>query len=121
MIYNAFVKKRVVVSLIVIVFVLVAGYLFWNLRETSTPPQNNPAKKRTLPKEVTVTLDKNGYSPEKVTITVGSAVRWKNESGEEQTVNSDNYPFNQLHKELNFGTFADGSSVVYTFTKSGRI
>ncbi len=72
-----------------------------------------------LAKEVTVTLDKNGFTPNKVTIKKGAAVRWKNVSSNEQTVNSDNYPTNQLHKELNFGVFNNSSTVMYIFTKSG--
>ncbi len=72
-----------------------------------------------LPKEVTVTLDKNGFRPATVTINVSSAVRWKNESGAQQTVNSDNYPTNQLHRDLNFGVFTSGSSVTHTFTTPG--
>ena len=63
-------------------------------------------------------LDKNGFTPKEVIIKTGGAIRWKNESGSQQTVNSDNYPANQLHKELNFGLFNNGSSVTYTFTKA---
>ena len=48
-----------------------------------------------------------------------SPIRWINKSGTQVTVNSDDYPTNQLHKELNFGVFANNSSVVYTFTKPG--
>lgn len=73
----------------------------------------------TLPKEVTISLDKNGFSPDALTVKVGTAVRWKNVSGNKQTVNSDNYPTNQLHKELNFGIVNSGSSVVYIFKASG--
>ncbi|MGH7204456.1 MAG: cupredoxin domain-containing protein [Candidatus Levyibacteriota bacterium] len=54
-----------------------------------------------------------------MTIQTGSAVRWKNISGEKQTVNSDNYPTNQLHRELNFGIFNDEATVVYIFKKPG--
>ena len=85
-------------------------------QETATP-QNN--KGRQLPKEVTVTLTKDGFSPATVTIKTGSAVRWKNTSGDKQTVNSDNYPTNQMHRELNFGVFNDGATVVYIFKKPG--
>lgn len=76
--------------------------------------------KTEIPKEVAVTLDKNGFRPQELTVKVGTAVRWKNESGKRQTVNSDDYPTNQLHKELNFGIFEDGSSVVYIFEKPGK-
>lgn len=45
---------------------------------------------------------------------------WRLVSGDKQTINSDDYPTNQLHKELNFGIFEDGSSVVYIFKKPGK-
>lgn len=73
----------------------------------------------TLEKEVTVTLDDTGFSPKTVTIKPGTAIRWKNDTKDKQTVNSDNYPTNQLHKELNFGIFNAGTSVQYIFTKPG--
>lgn len=72
-----------------------------------------------LPREITITLDKNGFKPNTVNIKVGTAIRWVNKSGDQQTVNSDDYPTNQLHKELNFGIFNSGSSVVYIFKTPG--
>jgi plastocyanin len=61
-----------------------------------------------LVKEVTITLDAKGFSPNAVTIKSGTPVRWVNKSGKAQTVNSDNYPTNQLHRQLNFGVFNNG-------------
>jgi len=72
-----------------------------------------------LPKVVIVTLTTKGFTPSQVTIRVGSAINWVNKSGAQQTVNSDNYPTNQLHRELNFGLFNNGSSVTHTFTTPG--
>src|SRR6266516_4406192 len=91
-----------------ILIVLLAIFL---LKGIKSPTQTTTTNKHitALPKEVTITLDKNGFSPKDVTIKTGTAVRWKNISGKEQTVNSDNYPTNQLHKELNFGFFTSGS------------
>jgi len=114
-------SKKTVITIVILLTIILVGFF---ARKTQYPhgntsPKSSTAKIAPLPKEVTVTLDKNGFSPTKVTINVGSAVRWKNESGAQQTVNSDNYPTNQLHKELNFGLFNNGSSVVYTFTKPG--
>ncbi len=104
---------------IVILILLVGIFIEKPTKHTNQKGNSSVNKIKPLPKEVTVTLDKNEFSPKKVTINVGSAVRWKNISGKAQTVNSDNYPTNQLHKELNFGVFNSGSSVVYTFTKPG--
>jgi plastocyanin len=111
--------KQTYLIVAVLLVVLLGGFFFLKgSKPTSTPPQpfKHPAA---LPKEVTVTLDKNGFTPKEVTIAVGSAVRWENTSGDKQTVNSDNFPTNQLHKELNFGVFANNSSVVYIFMHPG--
>jgi plastocyanin len=66
--------------------------------------------------QVVIQLDKSGFSPKNVTVTPGTIVHWKNVSGAPQTVNSNNYPTNQLHRELNFGVFNSGSSFVYVFS-----
>lgn len=109
------------VLLLFIIILIASGYFLWqaktNTAQVTTTTQTK--KSKPLPKEVTITLDKNGFSPNEVTIKQGTAIRWKNSSGDKQTVNSDDYPTNQKHKELNFGIFNDGSSVVYTFTKPG--
>jgi plastocyanin len=112
--------KKIIIPLLLIVLGA-GGYFVWKA-STQTPSTNTTTQKKQvkpLPKEVTVTLDKEGFKPNKVTIQVGSAVRWKNDRAEKQTVNSDNYPTNRLHRELNFGVFNSGSSVVYVFTKPG--
>ena len=93
--------------------------MVWKSKPTNQIKNTTAKQRAPLPKEATVTLDKNGFSPSQVTIKVGGAIRWKNISGAQQTVNSDNYPTNQLHRELNFGAFNNGSSVVYTFIKPG--
>src|SRR5260221_696007 len=108
-------------SIIFIIFVLlIAGFLFFRSKNSNSNKSNNTIKAAApLPKIVNVLLDKKGFSPKTVTIKAGTAVHWKNVSGEKQTVNSDNYPSNQLQKELNLGIFNNGSSFVYTFTKPG--
>jgi plastocyanin len=68
---------------------------------------------------VTIQLDKNGFSPKKLTVSVDTVVHWKNVSGAPQTVNSNDYPTNQLHRDLNFGVFNSGSTFVYVFSVPG--
>jgi plastocyanin len=113
-------KKYLLAGILVIAFA--CCFIFLKTEQSkilsNTSSQNNKLPKP-LPKEVTVTLDKNGFSPKVVTINAGSAIMWTNKSGDKQTVNSDNYPTNQLYRELNFGIFANGSTVTYTFTKPG--
>ncbi|HSX09480.1 MAG TPA: cupredoxin domain-containing protein [Candidatus Saccharimonadales bacterium] len=106
---------------IIIVLILLCILRIIAVQTSINSKNNTPSSKhvRPLPKIVTVKLNKAGFSPKTVIISAGSAVVWKNVSGSQETVNSDNYPTNQLHKELNFGIFNNGSSVVYTFTKPG--
>ena len=105
----------------ILIFILVVLLGIFFLKGIKHADQTTSTTKKTtaLPKEITITLDKKGFSPKEVTIKQGTAVRWKNTSGEKQSVNSDNYPNNQLHRELNFGIFNGGASVVYIFKKPG--
>jgi plastocyanin len=112
-------RKNYLVILPLAVIILLAGFFLWrSLKNTKKSSQAEPMN-TVLAKEVVVTLDSNGFSPKTVTIKPGIAVKWKNVTDKPQTVNSDNYPTNQLHKELNFGVFNGGSSVMYIFTKPG--
>jgi plastocyanin len=113
-------KKNYIV-LFLLVIALISFFLFTRMQSSKDTNQTKKVSKqlKPLPKDTTVTLDENGFSPKEVSIGIGTAVRWKNVSGRKQSVNSDDYPTNQLHKELNFGVFANNSSVVYVFTKFG--
>ncbi len=68
---------------------------------------------------VSIQLDQDGFSPKKLTVSVETIVRWQNVTGAQQTVNSDDYPTNQRHRELNFGVFNSGSSFMYIFSTPG--
>jgi plastocyanin len=111
--------KKISIAIVIVLILLGGGFFIWKKVVPHKPAHPYTKMNTVLAKEVTVTLDKNGFTPNKVTIKKGTAVRWKNVSGKEQTVNSDNYPTNQLHKELNFGTFNNNSTVMYIFTKPG--
>lgn len=110
-------KQKYILLIITILLILTA--VLWIGFSTKGQSSKSLKNNKALPKEVIIQLDKNGFSPKEVTIKTGTAVRWKNVSGDKQTVNSDDYPTNQLHRELNFGIFNNGSSVVYIFTKAG--
>ena len=114
-------NKKYLIRIGVLVVIIIIGRVVLNSYNHTNHSSNKTAvnQRAPLPKEVTITLTKNGFSPSQVTIKVDSAARWVNKSGSQETVNSDNYPTNQLHKELNFGIFSNNSSVVHTFTKSG--
>jgi len=110
-------QKYVLICLVVIILV---GLAFFIGTKSIKRSQKAPPKMHGfLVKEVTITLDAKGFSPNAVTIKSGTPVRWVNKSGKSQTVSSDNYPTNQLHRQLNFGVFNNGSSVTYTFMNPG--
>ncbi len=73
-----------------------------------------------LPQENVVVVTDKGFSPDTITITKDSAVRWKNASGEDASVNSDNYPSNKLYPFLNLGKFKDGQTMIYIFKEAGK-
>lgn len=114
-------KKRYILGTLLLILIIAAGGYVYLTNQKPQPPKTSqkPTVNRTLPKEVTITLDKNGFSPKEVTIKQGTAVRWKNISGKEQTVNSDDHPSHQKHRELNFGIFKNGSTVAFVFKKPG--
>lgn len=115
-------NKRYLLGIGILFIIVIVGFIAWkSVKYTHSVGTNKSSshQRAPLPKEVTITLTKKGFTPSQVTIQVGSAVRWVNKSGSPETVNSDNYPTNQLHKELNFGIFANGSSVTYIFKAPG--
>jgi plastocyanin len=106
-------KKTVFIFLSVLVLVGLTGFLVKLMVEQSS------SKPGALPKEVVVTLTKDGFKPETVTVPVGGAVRWKNESGGAATVNSDNYPDNNLYRDLNLGEFQENSTLALILSTKG--
>lgn len=112
-------KKKYLIIIVIIVIVILASVFTWFALKHTVKPHYTVRMNTVLAKEQLITLDKNGFTPKEITIKSGIAVRWKNVSGKQQTVNSDNYPTNQLHKELNFGVFNNNSTVMYIFTKPG--
>lgn len=108
------------IGLVIIILILVIVVLHFTQHIQQVGSQKSSVATRApLPKETVITLTKSGFSPNQITVRVDTAVRWKNESGAKQTVNSDNYPTNQLHRQLNFGVFANDSSFTYTFKTPG--
>lgn len=115
-------KRYVLIALILVVLVL-GGVLLRNRNNSQKPvvtQQREQQSQSTLPKEVTVTLTEDGFEPKNVVIQTGSAVRWVNESGDDNaTVNSDDHPTHKENKEMNLGSFSAGSTLVHIFTTPG--
>ncbi len=89
---------------------------------TSTPTVSTSSAQPTTEapaKEAMVTLTKDGFSPQTVTIKVGTKVTWTNKSGDIATVNSDPHPQHTAYPSLNLGEFNDGETLSFIFTKPG--
>ena len=94
---------------IIIAIVLIAGgYWWWSMSNTATPVNENASSAAPItasttsetpvttapaaPQMVTVTYDGKTYSPSTVTIQVGDTVTFKNASGKNMWVASDEHP-----------------------------
>jgi len=111
-------NKKYLLLIGIIIIGSVGAFLYINSAR-SKHPHYAVRMNSVLAKQTIITLDSNGFTPKQVTVKKSTAVRWVNKSGKQQTVNSDTYPTNQLHKELNFGVFNNNSSVTYIFAKPG--
>lgn len=84
-----------------------------------TPTVNNADSITPKVQEVTIMYSKQGFLPQTVTITKGTRVLWKNESGGVATVNSANHPTHQVYPPLNLGEFNNNTAVQLVFDTPG--
>lgn len=68
-----------------------------------------------------VTLTKNGFEPKELTINKDEVVIWTNNSGEDASVNSADFPTHKRHKFLNLGLFSNNSSLQAQITTVGLL
>lgn len=89
---------------------------------TSQPTVTLPSPTTTsnAPKEATVTLTQQGFSPQTVMIKKGGIVTWINQSSTLATVNSDAHPTHLLYPPLNLGEFDNNQSFQLSFDKTGK-
>jgi plastocyanin len=115
-------KNKVFIFIILIAIVAFGIGVFLLSKQNNKPATNQitQPQARPLPKEVTVHLTKTGFVPASVKISAGGAIRWKNDSGDDNaTVNSDDHPTHQKYKEMNLGVFSKGSTLVHIFDTPG--
>jgi plastocyanin len=113
------IKVRTILIIVAIVAVLGVGGVVGYKKFTSPRTYVYKSDRRPLPKVVTVSATKTGFSPEIVNIKRGVAVRWVNNSGGKVSVNSDDYPTNRLYPELNLGELPAKSALVHVFKNPG--
>lgn len=122
--------KKILIIIIVLIIVLGAFTFFGNKKTspaTSTKQSGSTVSQQVTPvainpnkQIVNVILGDSGFTPKDITVKVGATVIWKNSSGKTATVNSANHPTHLLYPFLNFGEFANSSSVQFVFDKPGK-
>lgn len=68
----------------------------------------------------TITLSKNGFEPQKITVNKGEVVIWTNKSGASASVNSAEHPTHKLFPPLNLGIFEDGQNLQIRIYRVGE-
>ncbi len=66
-----------------------------------------------------VTISQMGFTPQFITIPLGTEVTWKNKSGGPATVDSDPHPIHSSFPPLNLGSFDDESNETFMFEEAG--
>ena len=97
-----------------IILLAIGAFAFFGSQKTQQPNPN-------LPTEVAIELTNDGFKPDTVTIKEGGAVRWTNNTSDEQvSVNSDDHPDHKKNPELNLGVIPKESTVVHIFSTPGE-
>lgn len=115
-------KKVLIIILILLTLFISFGliYKFGINKNSSTEKVNlNPSAKITPSKINNITLTKNGFEPNEITVNVGTEVVWVNESGQLATVDSNPHPIHTDHSELNLGEFGNGEKINIIFRQPG--
>lgn len=108
-------NKFVIPGVIALVVLAVIGAAVYIRKDSPQPVNPN------LPTEAAVSITNDGFEPSEVTIEVGSAVRWTNQTTNEQvSVNSTDHPDHKNNPELNLGEVPKDSTVVHIFNTPGE-
>lgn len=112
-------NTKAAVALVALISILAVVLIVTN--KTAVPNQLTAPATQTAQKiqNATVTVTKDGFSPQTLTISAGTRVIWLNQSGKTVTVNSAVHPTHLVYPPLNLGAFPNGSSVQLVFSKPG--
>jgi plastocyanin len=120
---------KIIIGFLTVLIVAVIGFVGFNILSNSDTNQEERSETSTSSsatssadtnnETTTVTLSKDGFSPQTVTIAEGEIVVWMNESGREATVNSDRHPTHRNYTPLNLDQFSPGESLSLVFNEPG--
>ena len=106
--------RKPIVPIVLIVIIGIGLLLFFVSKTLKKTEPGPPPISRSE-----VIVNKDGFSPQSLTIKRGETVIWINQSGDTVTVNSDPHPTHNLYRFLNRGEFPSSSSVQVTFEQTG--
>jgi len=114
------INPPILITGIVVALVVAIGALLL----TSNNPQSGvqkiqPPPLPSIPPINEIIVTENGFEPTTITVKTNDLVIWKNESGNEATVNSDPHPEHNEFMDLNLGKFPDGFSMQTQFKTPG--
>mgnify|MGYP000037571817 CR=1 FL=1 len=120
-------KKRPLLQWLLIyavIAVVVYGfiYYFFIVKKGGNPYTKTPqttSSETTNETVVDISLTTDGFSPQTVTVKVGTKVNWTNKGGKTATVNSADHPTHLKYPALNLGNFSDGETLSLVFDKPG--
>lgn len=112
------IKKIAALGVVVSSALILSACNLYKSPATSTSPAEQEATTTPVEGNV-VTYSDSGFSPATVTVKVGGAVEFKNDSASNIQVNSAAHPVHTQFPELNVGQIAPGESKSVTFTTAG--
>ena len=134
-------NKKLLFGIAALILIFLAGIMFLNFarkpKSVSIPvlsptetqqtvaPSTGQQAQPTLPpivvptSESIVILTSNGFEPKTITVKQKTLVIWRNKSGSDSTISSDDHPTHKKYPPLNRGIFKNGETIALTFDKPG--
>ncbi len=114
-------RRNLVPPTIILIALVSAAVLFLTFRNTDTSSSDIEVINPSSFEGDIVSYDDSGFSPDFITVPLGTTVEFINNSGRSLWVNSAPHPDDGLDMEFNSRMgFGPGESYFYTFNKAGK-
>ncbi len=101
----------IVIGVLVLLVAVILGLKYSGLYNNTNSAKSSPSSNLVIPAN-TVIIQGNAFSPDTLTVKVGTKVTWTNNESYDHTVASDDGSFDS-------GNIGQGQSYSFTFTKAG--
>ncbi len=101
----------IVIGVLVLLIAVILGLKYSGLYNNTNSTKSSPSSNLAVP-GTTVIIQGNAFSPDNLTVKVGTKVTWTNNESYDHTVASDDGSFDS-------GNIGQGQSYSFTFTKAG--